>query len=546
MRISIMSRCDRRGELNHMLKLLIVDDEARTRKGLATLILQNHFPVEIIGIASNGIEALEIAKATVPDIVITDVRMPKMDGIKFATEAKSLNPDIQIIFISGYSDKQYLKSAISLNAIGYVEKPIIDQELFGVLSSAIGIAKSNKQRIEILKQNQSLHEQQQDTFLEKIAIALTNSNIDREKLERLQLLYPKFSACFHHRSVICRLSNKSHSDNEANAVFQKIKKISAHCSECFLSARKSNCDFIIHIGYNHTSQLNFIRNTLSQIFSELKTALSGTTQIFFAVGSPVDKTEQLFRSYSHAAICLEKLFFTGYNNICYYSDGDDCRDTAEKIDKSVFRAFNSALKNDNCDEAVLIATRLFNEYKKPIYLHRVNDIKNAYYQLSVILDIICSERNFPSIFAHDAYSILEHITQFETIAELHSYLSEKLKLYSEELVNNGLMSKCAYRIQHYIELHFQEPDLSVNKLAASLNFTSAYLCQVFKKEKGTTINAYINAFRIGKATELLKNPDVKLFEVSYLVGYSNSNYFSRQFKKHIGMTPTEFRKKNIP
>ncbi len=529
-----------------MLKLLIVDDEVRTRNGLASLIMQNNFPVEIVGIAANGIEGLEVAKSTVPDIVITDVRMPKLDGIKFATEIKNLNPDIQIIFISGYSDKQYLKSAISLNAIGYVEKPIVDRELFKVLSSAIGIAENNKQRIEILKQNQSLHEQQQDAFLEKIAISLTNSSIEKASIEKLHLLCPKFSGCFRHRSVICRLSNKQLSDDEANTAFRKTKKVLAHYSDCFLAARKNHYDFIIHIGYNHSSNADFIRNTLNQIFSELKLSLSGITQIFFAVGSPVSKAEQIFHSYSHAMICMEKLFFTGYNNICYYNDGDDCADTTCKIDKTVFRDFSSAIKNDNCEEALLITTNLLNEFKKPIYLHQVNDIKNAYYQLLVILDIICSERNFSGVFSHETRSIWEHITKFDTIAELHSYLSEKLGLYSAELANNGLMSKCAYRVQHYIEQHFQEPDLSINKMAASLNFTSAYLCQVFKKEKGTTINAYINAFRIGKATELLKNTDVRTYEVSYLVGYSNSNYFSRQFKKHVGMTPTEFRKKNIP
>lgn len=114
-----------------MFRLLIVDDEYRTRKGLSSLVEKSALPIKIAGAAPNGLEGLALAKSLLPDIILTDVRMPRMDGIRLSEEVRKLHPGCQIIFISGYADKEYLKSAISLKAVSYVEKPIEEHEQIG-------------------------------------------------------------------------------------------------------------------------------------------------------------------------------------------------------------------------------------------------------------------------------------------------------------------------------------------------------------------------------------------------------------------------------
>lgn len=155
-----------------MLKILIIDDEPRTRRRLAAIISQSELDVEVTDVASNGIDGLAKAKLLYPDIIITDVRMPQMDGILLSSEIKKFLPDCQIIFISGYSDKEYLRSAISLKAVCYVEKPFEPTEMLEAIRSAMDIIIENRRKTDILRQNQLLFAEQKDLFSEKIALEL--------------------------------------------------------------------------------------------------------------------------------------------------------------------------------------------------------------------------------------------------------------------------------------------------------------------------------------------------------------------------------------
>ena len=179
-----------------MISLLIVDDELRTREGLASLINRSGLPLVIAGKASNGTEGLALAKVLHPDIILTDVRMPRMNGITLSTEFRKINPACQIIFISGYSDKEYLKSAISLKAVSYVEKPVNSSELVNALKAAL-------QRVEENRQSQLLHEQHRNMLGEKIALALLSPNTAGKYLEQLQAIYPDFSSGSCYYVLIC-------------------------------------------------------------------------------------------------------------------------------------------------------------------------------------------------------------------------------------------------------------------------------------------------------------------------------------------------------
>ena len=131
------------------MKILIADDEDYTREGLIESVPWGTYDIDEIMQAVNGLEAIKIAKWFRPDIVLTDVRMPKMDGIKFATEVLGLNPGCRIIFMSGYMEIEYLKSAIRLAAIDYIEKPIDTDILCKALQKAVDEIKSSRRNIEI-------------------------------------------------------------------------------------------------------------------------------------------------------------------------------------------------------------------------------------------------------------------------------------------------------------------------------------------------------------------------------------------------------------
>ncbi len=526
-----------------MIKLLIIDDEPRTRRKLETIISQSTFSVEIAGIASNGSEGLEKARLLRPDIIITDVRMPQMDGIRLSTEVRKLLPDCQIIFISGYSDKDYLRSAISLKAVRYVEKPFEPEELLEAIRSAMDIIEDNRQKINILQQNQQLYQEQRNILGEKIALELLSPRARIDYMEKLYTLYPDFTskACFY--TVICQLNYIKNMELSSQEALIRIRMLLRNCFSQTLSAHKEQNIFILHLCNNTTELDTSDFNMIDILFREMKQEFSEIAEVFFAVGTFVTKPELLFQSYMEAVICRKNLFFLGYNNICYFSETDTTIGQTFHPEETLYESFDTALKKDNCKEATSLVTRFFYKIREPKLHLESNSIKNVYYRLLLTLDSVCRDRGITSVFHYDSDFIWESITRKDTLFELQNYMMHKLSLYSATVAGKSDTSVLVSRILQYIDTHYGEADLSINKMADQLHFTPAYLCQVFKNELNTTINTYISSFRIKKAVELLKQNDLKLYEISDQVGYSDPNYFSRHFKKQTGMSPSEFREK---
>lgn len=527
-----------------MARLLIVDDEYRTRKGLSTLIERSALPIEIVGTASNGTQGLALAKSFVPDIILTDVRMPRLDGIRLSTEIRKFHPDCQIIFISGYADKEYLKSAISLKAVSYVEKPIEEHELLDALKNAIQNIEENRQKSDMIKQNQLLQKQQQDMLRANAALSFTLPIADRPHMDSLALLYPGFWGHPLYRTLIIQLNYKSNRKNRSQYALLKLENILSKDYDAYLLAQKKTDIFILHLCGLKSEQTDSGHDPLRQIYEQMLETISPFADLFVAVGNPVPAPEQLYDSYVNAVVCLKKLFFTGYNHICFFKDTDSSVGIPFCPAKALYPDFTQALKDGNRQKIADITTRLFREIRGAASNFEANNIKNVYCQLLIELDSICRERGLSNALPPDSDFIWESISQSDTIFALQSCLQDKLALYFDALTDRNGISLLTYRIRQYVETHFHEPDLSINQMALDLHFTPAYLCQIFKSETGITINTYINTFRIKKAKDLLLTEDIRLYEVSSCVGYNDPNYFSRQFKKQVGMTPSEYRERH--
>lgn len=526
-----------------MVRLLIVDDEPRTRKGLSSFIEKSALPIEIAGTAPNGTEGLALAKVLLPDIILTDVRMPKLDGIKLSAEVRKFHPDCQIIFISGYADKEYLKSAISLKAVSYVEKPIEEPELVDALKKAVQNIEENRQRSDMAEQNRVLQEQQRHMLRKNAALAFTLPPAARPGLDGLAALYPDFWQHPWYCTLICQLDYKEGQKNHSQSVSPKLKSVlEKHCGAYLFAQKKSNI-FIIHLcGLN--SQPDASNTLIRRIYEEMQDALSTSADLFLAVGSPVPDPEKLYDSYINAVVCMKKLFFTGYSQLCFFKNTDGDMNIPFYPEENLYPDFTRALKDGDCQEAAHISTRLFQKIRRADCKYDANSIKDVYCQLLIKLDLVCRERGLSHVLPHDGDFIWECISQSNTIFALQDYLADRLALYFDALTDREGTSLLAYRIRQYVETHFQEPALSINQMAEDLHFTPAYLCQIFKNETGITINTYINTFRIRKAKDLLLTEDTRLYEISYVVGYNDPNYFSRQFKKQVGMTPSEYRERH--
>lgn len=516
-----------------MVSLLIADDEFNTREGISALIQKSSLPVQVIGKASNGVDALAMAREFLPDIILTDVRMPRMDGIHLSEQVKKFHSGCQIIFISGYSDKEYLKSAISLKVVSYIEKPIDSTELLNALSAALSA-------VNVARAEQLLHQQHQNILREKIALALLSPQVSDVILKQLSTSYGDFSQCCSFCTLLCKISNETKISKDT--VQEQVCTALAQFQLCFLFAQKESDIFVIHMAFPDNSDSE---QRLQKTAESLYLSLRAIADIFFAAGSFVSAPDQIYQSYLNAVIGLKRLFFSSYNNIHYFSDADLTEIKAYVPDSHLLSDFTEAMKSGDSAQFMTIVNKHFNSIRKANCSFSINSIKESYYQLLYALSSVCEERGLTSIFFHESDYIWKTVAEKDTLSALHDYLLSKLTLYADELTSKGSSSKLVHQIYHYIDCHFHETDLSINKMAADLHFTPAYLCQIFKSDTGQTLNFYINKTRINKAKELLKTKDCKLQEIALNTGYRNPDHFTRLFKKYVGMTPSEFRKKYI-
>lgn len=334
-----------------MLKVIIIDDESMTRQGLIDFVPWEEHGFEIYGEAEDGQEGLELAKRVHPDLAICDIRMPKMDGITFAEHLREIVPECRLIFLSGYSDKEYLKSAIRLNAMDYLEKPVNMQELSALLlkvredfSSEISrLNRKNK-----LKSKMDLsHQYLLNTMIKRI---IDDEEYDQKQFaDLLQHMNIDFPFNRQYRAVVI--------EGKQEHPYQALKNSLEHLQEmqkmAMLVAEKDDDLVIVH-----TDEVSTLR--LKKIYDEL---LAEEEAIFEAgIGRSIDCLEDLELSYHDAKEAID-WFGYKYPNELVFDDGSGTTNSAIRDTERFI--------NENYDEKITIQDIADEVYLTPQYLCKV-------------------------------------------------------------------------------------------------------------------------------------------------------------------------------
>lgn len=513
------------------MKLLIVDDEQLTREGLMSSVNWRSLGIFDIFLADDGINGLETAKREKPEIILSDVRMPRMDGIAMAEKIKVILPDVCIIFMSGYSDKEYLKAAIKLKAINYVEKPLDPLEIEEAVLEAI---EENKQ-LNRTKQSETLLSLERSS---RLALLLTYPSQDVEGIDDLlrDFQYPP-STILYFTTIIVKLTN-NFSENKGNSINTIHSQLDSflmkyHLQSIHVSKHEQ------HIVYHIFGTVKPTPEIILKSSEHLKTLYSEIGTFFIVVGSTVNDIHKVYHSYSQAVILLQSSFFYEYNSIL-----TDMNATA--LSSSVFTdpssAFTEALSSKNKQEAEDILNRIFNYFKNNrSYLP--NQVRDIYYKLFMIVQNSSKSQQVNAGAYSQIESILEYIENFQTLSELHKSLLQKIDDYFEAIDNQVQENSTIYMIKDFIQKNFMNDTLSVKDISEHVYLSTSYVCTLFKTETHQTLNQYITEYRMEKAKQLLSDPRYKITDISSKVGYSDGNYFSKSFKKIVGLSPSEYREK---
>lgn len=505
-----------------MINLLIVDDEVFTREGLIDIL-----PLKKLGItktiqAFDGIDALSKVKDFEPNILITDVRMPRMDGIELAFEIRKIYPKCSIIFMSGYSDKEYLKSAISLKAISYVEKPIeID-----VLENAIKAAIFENSKLKVMHEN----------FEKYIILEIINGNNNIEDIIKHTIssdLYLKLKD-----SAFVTILLKTQTEIDCSTVNDIKTSCSSYNFNTFISL-KDNFEIVIQLFFSK-NQLN--KNLKSDAFNSLFLSMSELLKkyinYYICIGKVFYELNDISNSYKSANEILNITFFYNYNSILF---SPKINKGSIIISEDIYLEFDKFLLAEDHIKLVSILKSLTFNFVNHTDTS-ISYIKDVYYKLFLKISVFINKKNLSIIENPKSKNVFQEILKCSNIFALENILKDKIDELFVILSNRTSENNPVLSILNYIHNNYSDPNLCLDQISVKTFLTPSYICVIFKDYTLTTVNKYISKYRIEKAKLLLMNPNLNISEIAEKVGYNDGNYFCKIFRKETSYTPSEYRR----
>lgn len=537
-----------------MYKLIVVDDEFSTRNGLKVCINWFEYGIEVVGEAENGLKGLALAESCRPDIVLTDVKMPGMDGIEMARRLRADMPDTKIVFISGYDDIAYLKSAMKMDAVDYILKPVNLDELIAVVEKIMDMSKREKNRKDLLQQMSAKLHQSIPLLREKFLIQLIrDDNPDRAQIEKridfLELRLPYDTA---YSALIIRIEN-------AFAVFEAMAEqntqlisfaIQNICQELVdqrtsgYSFENRRGEYVLIVALPEALGEDFLLPFVEELTDSLNGFLKRLIEInlTIGIGGSVAHLGRLAESYQTAAEAIERKLFLGRNRAVMFDAMAARKDVDYGRINELLAAIASVLKTGDADQIEQLLDGMLRELSESRGIG-YKDCQRICLQVLLVASQFLSEFGLRTGVQNGEESeVWEQLLKLETLDEMSRHLKQYLFSICR-LVENKSFKKTPEvigEIERIIRGRYSE-NLTIADIAQQVYLAKTYICLLFKQETGETINEYITRVRMEKAKELLKETDKKLADVCLAIGYAEPSYFTKQFRKFTGMTPSEYR-----
>ncbi len=514
------------------MKLLITDDEDITREGLKNAVKAMDLPISSILLADDGTKGKEIALKEKPDIILSDIRMARMSGIDMVDALKDKLPDTAFIFMSGYSDREYLKEAIRLKAVSFIEKPIDLEELENSLREAIHYIEDMRKA----RQSKLFHSK---AAAGQLALLLTMPPEETGSIDD-ELLKGDLNPAVKKNRYITVFLIKSADSLEL--LDESERKRISEDFDLFLSASGSgeiNIEkhdrFLV---YHVFSPEKLEEKEILKFGNALKKTLPENGRFFISAGKCVSGTENAYRSYNQAVLLMQSAFFMDYG--CIIIDSSEELLPAPKVLPDPSEAYLLSLLSGDREKIEKAESEIAKSFSDARNL-MPNQVRDIYYKLFSMISYAYRKQSLNPPQEDSNESLLGFVQECNTLKELKEALRIRSEKFLNALIKEEPENPTVFSIKEYIGRNYSRENLSVKEISDYVHMSSTYICTLFKGETGQTLNQYITLFRMDKAKELLSDPKYKISDISGKVGYSDGNYFGKSFKKAVGMTPGEYR-----
>lgn len=521
-------------------KVLVADDEPVILAGIRKFVEQSAIGCDVIGEAVDGAEALRLLRKLRPDIVISDIQMPKGTGLDMIKEARKENLAVQFIFISGYQEFEYVKEALRYDAVDYLLKPVGRKELDKAIEKA-ACQLADQSAINVLKDKKSPLQ----SFFEKIN--QENDYSEEENYHRFQDwgIEEQEGNWF---QGIAFLMNAQETGERGYAqlelmrfvIYDKIQQALEKDKKGFLTMKdESGCHFMLSA---HTQQL--LGETCDQMI-QMKEQLEEeyAVELYTGIGEAVEGSRNLVHAYKTAQFALSLYYFENRNVIIYshiHKDFDCSFEEYYIAEDELLKAI-VLHQDDYRTKCLKVLDMIYN-----LHFGNRNAAKNRMFMLL---------ENIYTKMAEYHFSTDEDQSKMETLGRKieGGYNFEEAKQavlkYIDYFYQRGL--ECSanrdraemIRVKEYIREHYAE-DISLNALADMAGMTPQYLSALFKRDIGKNYMAYLTEVRMDEAHKLLMGTNMMTYEIAERVGYRTVRRFVETFKKKYGTSPMEYKKQH--
>ncbi|WP_125767643.1 response regulator transcription factor [Lapidilactobacillus wuchangensis] len=517
-----------------MYKTFIVEDEHLIRDSLRTQImkLSQQYNISYAGEASDGEMALASIIELQPDIIISDIKMPFMDGISFAKEARKILPWCRIIFISGFDDFEYAKGAIQVQADNYLLKPIKNEELTKTIIEAIKNLDLAKQNQQIKSESSLFSDIQKSNFLDEL---FKNELTVPETLEKADNLFQRQLAG---KNYTVLLANNHYNNSLADYTqFSKyLNYLFITNPNTIFSSMSSNYIKFLVFANNRVSTLETSYQIANTLIHELDRNIIGNIAV--GIGPVVERLSDISFSFENAQNLLSTYGNVRTEKIISFEDDmkegelspthpfkmDLAKEITELSTKNHDYLIQRLMQTQGSHER----TRMFRFFiltELRGLIQRRGDFDESYSAELTNLNDLISIANNNEEYQDILVSAINYLRKTKIQPSMSKYQS---------VINQAI---------NYINANYTDPDISLNSVAAVVSLSPAHFSTIFSQSLNQTFIEYLTEQRIKYAKMLLTNSNKRLAEIALDIGYNDPNYFSFLFKKKQGISPTEYRQK---
>lgn len=537
-----------------MLKMIIADDEQIILDGLSMSIDWRSYGIEVVGAAINGVEALEMVKQYEPDIIMTDIRMPGLDGIELIKKIKDISPSIKTILFSAFQEFQYAKEAITLGTMAYITKPLKKEDVIGEVIKAREKIYQERKKIEHRNKLEELHRKNLSIVRESFCNHIIMGKIPRIEMDSKQFALYGIDMREEDIGVMTfqidslEILAKDSFDSTLhmtqmkmiqtiNGVMDSLKKV------VFISYNNE-----IVVLYNADEEYgNMIKSMIKEgerIKARIEESLD--IKISIGIGRIYRRLRDVKVSYEESLRALNYRLTYGRNIVVYIEDVENQNSSSHHIfddlNDTLLAVQNLLAIGDYNNISLLID-------KKTSVIHQCKSVPYYYIQqvycqlLSVLLrtlhefdiqqdELLCGSTNlYDLLFKQSTYEELRQ-WYLDIVEQACKRISEKKEEFTSHTVTLGI---------EYIKNNYYR-DISLTEVADHVGLNPSYFSRVFKIETGATFVEYVRKVKMEAAMSMLQSSGKRVYEICEELGYNNVQYFSNIFKNVVGVTPNEYRK----